>query len=149
DRGVSMMRIPQFALKAPASCPAHAAALAACKDDGGTSPQSGPAPRILAGAGITGTIEAIPTQGLVVQVLGEDGRPDAGVDVHFEVLPDPVAPFAPRILVANVGSSTFGTVAGATTDAEGRATGRVRPGGPAGPTGGSLAVPVSSARGTV
>ncbi len=139
-----MMRIPQFALKAAATCLALAAALAACKDDGGTSPQTGPALRILAGAGITDTIEAIPTQGLVVQVLGEDGRPDAGVDVHFEVLPDPVAPFAPRILVANVGSSTFGTVAGATTDAEGRATVRIRLGGRAGPTGVIISVPLYS-----
>src|SRR5690606_17678883 len=139
-----MMRIPQFALKAAATCLALAAALAACKDDGGTSPQTGPALRILAGAGITDTISTAPVQGLVVQVLGEDGRPDAGVDVRFEVLPDPEMPFVQRMQVGAVAEPTFGPVAGATTDADGRATVRVRLGERAGPAGVLVSVPLHS-----
>jgi len=137
-----MMRIPQITLNAGLTCLALAAAIAACKDDGGTSPQTGPALRIIAGAGIADTISAVPVQGLVVQVMGEDGQPAAGVEVRFEVPADPEPPFLPRMQVGAVGAATFGTVAGATTHADGRATVRVRLGERAGPASVVISVPL-------
>lgn len=136
-----MMWIPQTALKAAVACLALAAALAACNDDGGSPPLAGPALRILAGAGITDTISTAPVQGLVVQVLGEDGRPDAGVEVRFEV-PQSGDPTAHRLAVSAVTASSFSLVAGATTDEKGRATVRVRLGSLAGPAGVVITVPL-------
>jgi hypothetical protein len=139
-----MTRNPQTALKAALTCLALAGALSAC-EDGGTSPPTGPALRILAGAGVTDTISTAPLQGLVVQVLDEDGQPDVGVEVRFEVPSDAGTPFVPpRIQVAAVGAPTFGAVAGATTDANGRATVRVRLGERAGPAGIVISVPLYS-----
>ena len=137
-----MTRNPQTVMKAAVACAALAGALLACDDDGGTSPQTGPALRIVAGAGITDTISAIPAQGLVVQVLDEDGRPEPGVDVRFEVPLDPVAPYPPRMAVASVGATWFDVVASDTMDSNGRAVARVQLGERAGPAGVVISVPL-------
>ncbi|HET9983307.1 MAG TPA: hypothetical protein VFQ38_06960 [Longimicrobiales bacterium] len=106
-------------------------ALVACGSEGPAGPR-GPQLRVIAGAGGTDTIESAPAQGLVVQVLGESGRPEAGVEVRFEAPVIDVGGRPARMSVSSVASPGFGSVAGATTDAEGRATVRVRYGTVAG-----------------
>ncbi|MGH7460858.1 MAG: TolB family protein [Longimicrobiales bacterium] len=107
-----------------------------CGGDDGTNPD-GPSLRILAGAGVTDTIGAFPTQGLVVQVRGADGRPDAGVEVRFDASAQ-----TSLVGVVGVGQNFPVTVAGATTDANGRATVLVRFGSRAGDGFVSVAVPL-------
>ncbi|HET9983308.1 MAG TPA: hypothetical protein VFQ38_06965 [Longimicrobiales bacterium] len=99
-------------------------ALVACGSEGPAGPR-GPQLRLIAGAGGTDTIESAPAQGLVVQVLGESGRPEAGVEVRFEA-PALESGGRPNVQVGAVGAAGFGGVAGATTDADGRAAVRVR-----------------------
>jgi hypothetical protein len=96
-----------------------AAALSACGDS--SDPGDGPRLRVLAGANLTDTIGAAPAQGLVVQVIGENGRPDAGVEVRFDASSQ-----NSLMRVVGVGQAQPGVVAGATTDGNGRATSLVR-----------------------
>jgi hypothetical protein len=57
----------------------------------------------------------------VVQVIGENGRPDAGVEVRFDASSQ-----NSLMRVVGVGQAQPGVVAGATTDGNGRATSLVR-----------------------
>jgi hypothetical protein len=75
---------------------------------------------VLAGHSLADTISMTPAQGLVVRLRDEDGKPEVGIEVRFE------APTASRMLVSTVGGFSFGTVAGAVTDAEGRAAVRTQ-----------------------
>src|SRR5690606_35367632 len=116
-----------------------ALAILAC-GDGSTNPADGPALRILAGANLTDTIGAAPLQGLVVQVLDSDGRPEPGVEVQFESAPD-VTPAPPLVYVGAVGDRWMLRTVSDTTDGKGRATVRVRLGDQVGPASIVIRVP--------
>lgn len=117
-----------------------ALAILAC-GDGSTNPADGPALRILAGANLTDTIGAAPLQGLVVQVLDSDGRPEPGVEVQFESAPD-VTPAPPLVYVGAVGDRWMLRTVSDTTDGKGRATVRVRLGDQVGPASIVIRVPL-------
>lgn len=112
--------------------------LASCSGDEGANPVD-PLGRadlsILTGAGTTDTILARPVQGLVVRVLGDDGEPEDGVSVTF-------ASEDRSMLVAAVTDQGFAYSAVTDTDAEGRATVRVRFGDEAGPAAIRIEVPL-------
>jgi WD40 repeat protein len=93
--------------------------VSACSRDG--TSLEGASLRILAGANLTDTIGAQPTQGLAVQVRGASGSPERGVDVRFDATST-----TSLMGVGTVGQSSPGTVAAATTDANGRAVVLVR-----------------------
>jgi Tol biopolymer transport system component len=108
-----------------------AAAMLATACDGGpndpTPEPVKPGIGIVAGAGTTDTVQATPVQALNVLVTSPDGKPAAGAPVLFE------SGFAtvgtnrvPTMTVGPVVSSTFTTSVGATTDASGVASVRVR-----------------------
>lgn len=111
------------------------APLATCGDDVAGANDGKRGLSITAGSGVTDTINAIPTQGLVVRVLGDDGAPEVGVEVRFDA-----SAASSRMFVASVSASSFGAVAGVTTDPSGRATVRVKLGNTTGP--GAIAVSV-------
>jgi WD40 repeat protein len=95
------------------------AALSACGDS--VDPEGGPRLRILAGANLTDTIGAAPVQGLVVQVINESGRPEAGVEVRFDATSQ-----SSLMRVGRVGDAQQSLVTAATTDGNGRAIALVR-----------------------
>jgi hypothetical protein len=108
--------------------------LAGCEDPAGS--ELGPSLRILAGSNVTDTITFAPAQGLVVQVRGEGGRPEADVQVRFESTSDS------NMAVASIAQASWTMVVGATTDVNGRATIRVRLGSRAGPGWVAISVPL-------
>ncbi len=55
----------------------------ACSNGPSEPRESGPDLEILAGAGLSDTISAMPGQGLTVRVRGESGRPEQDVDVRL------------------------------------------------------------------
>lgn len=121
-----------------------AATAAAC--DGGPSdsnpPTSDPGVRVSAGAQVTDTIGVAPTQALVVQVTGPNGRPASNAVVRFEsVLVGTGFDETPTVWVAREGTSAFAYAVTDTTDTEGRASVRVLLGGRAGPGGVKVMVP--------
>ena len=87
--------------------------------DSPTESDNGPSLRVVAGAGTTDTIGFAPTQGLVVEVRDEAGKPAAGVEVRFE------SSNTGGMRVSGVGDNYWDQVKGATTDANGRAAVRV------------------------
>lgn len=100
--------------------------LSACGEDSATPEESGGGRvglAIVAGAGVTDTITAQPTQALVVQLVDEKAHPQVGIDVRFEV------PSGGNMSVSSVAGDAFGTVTSSVTDAKGRAGARVRLGG--------------------
>ncbi len=102
----------------------------------GPPPPSGPSLKILAGAGVADTISSSPAQGLVVQVMGEKGKPESGVAVEFEARGMPGCDYIYLCSGMQISTATdgtgFGTAASVVTDGEGRAVVRVRYGSIAG-----------------
>jgi hypothetical protein len=112
-------------------------AMTACNDDPAKPAVVGPSLRIVASSALSDTISALPTQGLVVQVLNAAGRPDPGVEVRFEVVGD-------RMHVRGAGQSTFGAAGSAVTDAAGQASVGIRYGLIIGPAAIAVSVPTRS-----
>ena len=77
--------------------------------------------RIVAGAGVSDTVQARPLQALVVEVR-EGGHPRPGLIVYFQTLPtaDTTRRFESTILTSNIAANSFGTLTSDTTDASGR-----------------------------
>ena len=99
-----------------------------------------PGIEFLAGSAVTDTAFAIPVQALVAEVRGPGGALQPGVLVRFEsVLSGGVQ--SPTVFVGPVESNSFGTLATATTDAQGRAAVRVRLGRVVGTGGVVVSVP--------
>ena len=92
--------------------------------------------RIVAGAGVSDTVQARPLQALVVEVR-EGGHPRPGLIVYFQTLPtaDTTRRFESTILTSNIAANSFGTLTSDTTDASGRASVLVQLGTVAGDAG--------------
>ena len=102
-----------------------------------------PALTLVAGAGLTDTIGAAPAQGLVVQVTGTNGKPEAGVAVDFEVPPDlGGAGLAIYRLALSPDGTVFQPGTAVMTDALGRAVVRLRLGTLPGPALVTVTVPL-------
>jgi len=116
-------------------------AAAGCRDSAGPGDQGLDKPGIslVAGAGITDTIDAAQLQALVVQVRGSDGKLVSGTLVRFDAMPteDSTRRFEPAIVVCvlsvpsceSYGNRSFATD---TTDERGRAKVLIRLGRVAG-----------------
>jgi hypothetical protein len=115
---------------------ALAGAFAGCDGDGPLPPGSVPSVRVITGADLTDTISTTPSQGLVVLVRGEDGRPDSGVEVRFE------SPAIGRMEVSGIAQTFFSDFTTAVTDEAGRAVVRVRMSTRAGPAWIAAVVPL-------
>jgi hypothetical protein len=116
--------------------------LAGCVDSVGPEPEGPGGLRIIAGADLTDTVLAIPTQGLVVEVRDQRGTPMSGVVVRFTSLTRDTAGFAmSTVYVGSADSPFFGSFASETTNDRGRATVRIQLGTIAGPGGVVVAVP--------
>ncbi len=103
-------------------------------DASGPSQPVAPTLKVVAGAGLTDTIGAAPTQGLVAQVTGTNGKPEAGVAVDFEVAPDTTVAGAPLArLTLSPDGVLYQSGAAVMTDAQGRAVVRLRFGTVPGP----------------
>ena len=107
--------------------------------EGPTGPADKPGVRVVAGAGITDTVDAQLAQSLVVEVRGADGALVSGVVVEFQPQPvggatDPSS--EPSMSVCHVSlvdcDNLFGALVTDTTDASGRASATVRMGHVAG-----------------
>ncbi len=119
-------------------------ALACGKSPDGPPGGSGPALRILAGAGLSDTIEARPNQQLVVRVWWPSGEPAGGVAVVFDAADAGCLggySGCLRMLVAPGVADTFTSSASSATDANGRAVVRLRMGTLAGPASVRITVP--------
>ena len=134
---------PTFSAVPASAVPASARAVVlallltpiACDDDGtGTGPEEErgePGVHIVAGAGVTDSIDAEPTQALVVEVFDEDGHAAVGAVVRFETV-DWAGPAATS--PAWTATSTRSRPSIRSTNAAGRqpsctsAPGRARPG---------------------
>ena len=102
-------------------CAVGAGALS-CSDNTVTGP-TGATLRIIAGAGISDTVTALPSQALVVEVRGPDGKPATGTVVRFLSLPiDATHPYTLGVLVSSPTSTFFTGFDGEHADARGRAT---------------------------
>jgi hypothetical protein len=127
---------------AVATCSALGLALVGACSDGGAAPEEPAGPpglRVVAGAGVTDTIEAEPAQALLVGLRDADGKPVAGEIVRFQGVPN--ADGSPRNLdVSPVAARSFAFLAVDTTDARGQAAAMVRLGARAGA--GAVAVTV-------
>jgi hypothetical protein len=121
--------------------------LANCGGDSTGPGDNKPGIRAVAGAGITDTVDALPSQKLVVEVRGENGALAIGVEVWFEPTATSEAPgnyYDPTVRVCRRSAVTCtGLELGArdTTDAQGRAKATVRMGRVAGPGVVQLVVP--------
>lgn len=97
-------------------------------------PRKDPGFRVVAGADVADSVEVRPVQALVVELIGDDGKPRAGVPVRFE---STVAGSGwnarPTVLVSEVETGAFRGEVTDTTDDEGRAYARVQLGTVAGP----------------
>lgn len=118
--------------------------------DGPTTPPGGssqPALQILAGAGTTDTIEAVPRQALVIRVVGANGKPLAGRIVNFASTPISVPPgttlpsWIPPTTTAVATVEGWSAIGSGITDAEGRVGALVRMGAVAGPAAIVVSVP--------
>lgn len=121
--------------------------LASCGGDS-IGPSNDPGVRAVAGAGITDTVDAEPSQALVVEVRDQNGALASGVEVRFEPKASPyyyetllVCPLSAVHCAAYFGHDYFGQVVTDTTDARGRATVLVGMGRVAGPGVVRLVVP--------
>lgn len=109
---------------------------------GNDTPDKDPGLHVIAGANVADTVLAAPLQALTVELIGEDGKPLAGVPVRFEaaVTNTPEGPVAP-VLVSDVGGDRFAALVADSTDAAGRAHARVAFGTVAGPGSVRVVVP--------
>jgi hypothetical protein len=121
--------------------------LASCGGDS-IGPSNDPGVRAVAGAGITDTVDAEPSQALVVEVRDQNGALASGVEVRFEPKASPyyyetllVCPLSAVHCAAYFGHDYFGQVVTDTTDARGRAKVLVGMGRVAGPGVVRLVVP--------
>lgn len=108
----------------------------ACGSEGPSGPgeRLEPGIHVVAGADLADTAWATPVQALSVRIVGPDRRARPGLEVRFEsVLVSGRYGSTASVLVTDVASSTFGISSTDTTNAEGRATARVRLGEVAGP----------------
>lgn len=116
-------------------------ALSCGKSPDAPPPPTGPALKIIAGAGLTDTIQARPVQGLAVQVLGPTGKPESGVGVDFETCPGASGSDCYLMKISPALDGFFTRKASTTTDAEGRAVVQLRMDVRAGPTYVKITVP--------
>ncbi|HET6231107.1 MAG TPA: hypothetical protein VFE05_13620 [Longimicrobiaceae bacterium] len=117
---------------------------AACSGSpsGSEPPKSTPGVRVAGGDQVTDSIDATPQQALVVQVTEPNGKPAAGTIVQFEaVVAGTGFDQTPSMWMASVGTDVFEGFTAATTDAEGRASVRVRMGSHAGAGAVTITVP--------
>jgi len=121
-----------------------AAFLAVCRAES-TEPSGPVAPKlvIVAQPATTDTVDSTPSQALVIEVRGVDGKPKPHVVVRFTALPstDPMRRAQPTVSVANVTSSTYFPFVADSSDARGRVSVLVRFGVIAGATGIEMNVP--------
>lgn len=99
---------------------------------------------IVAGASVTDTTLGKPVQALVVEVRGEDGKPQPGLVVRFEGVPvrTPVVGGSPvEMYVARVEDNRLASFMADTTDAQGRVQALVQMGTLAGPARVAITVP--------
>ena len=109
---------------------------------GGVGPNGVRGIQMVAGAGITDTITAEPTQSLVVEVRDERGEARSGIVVRFEPLAGPSGyPYDANILVGALDQRDWAWLVVDTTDSRGRASARIKLGGTAGPASVQVAVP--------
>ena len=113
---------------------AATAVAAACDNPAGSRLE--PGLHVVSGAGVTDTVDALPLHPLVVQLIGDDGKPRIGVPVRFRsVVVDGEWARMGSVLVSAPEEVVFAGFATDTTDAEGRAYARVRLGAVPGPGG--------------
>jgi hypothetical protein len=96
--------------------------LSGCGGDGPTEPAGTPGLHVVAGAGVTDTVDAILPAELVVELRDQNAKPRAGVAVVFFVSEFNFS----GAMVARSGTLDFQLEVVDTTDASGRATARVR-----------------------
>lgn len=110
-------------------------ALACGKSPDGPPPASGPALRIISGAGLADTIQATPSRGLLVEVRGATGKPDSGLVVLFEAPLRSSSSYSgcQTILLSSAHVDVFACAGDAITGADGRGLVRTRMGAVAGP----------------
>lgn len=121
---------------------ALAAATAACGDPSGSGSKLEPGVRVSAGDQVADSIDALPVQALVVQVAGPNGKPVSGAVVQFEAtIVGTGFEQTASVWLAPVGSNEFESFVSAATDAQGRASVRVRLGSRAGQGGVDVTVP--------
>lgn len=95
-------------------------AVVACRDS--TSPtQKGPPLSIIAGSGVTDTVDAKLSQALIVEVRGSDGLPARNVIVRFQSI-FATGGLTPLALVAPLVSNSYSYFVVDTTDSRGRAS---------------------------
>ncbi len=125
--------------------------VAACGGDGSTAPREASI-RIVAGAGVTDTIDANLVQALIVEVRASGGQlAPVGTLVRFEAQPNPLPRtyYDPAVLVCTLAAPTCGPngfgdpaqLVADLTDAQGRAKVIVRLGHVAGPAAVQVIVP--------
>jgi hypothetical protein len=109
-------------------------AAVACSTNPAAPKNLDPGIHLLAGAGVSDTIDAVRPQAIIVQVIGPDGNPVPGTAVMFEATKfgEGTPQELPTMMVSGITQSDFTTSLGATTDSEGKASVRVRFGGRAG-----------------
>ncbi|MFL5481888.1 MAG: TolB family protein [Gemmatimonadaceae bacterium] len=99
--------------------------LTACGDSATGPSASEPSLKVIAGAGVTDTIETQPIQALVVEARGEGGKVISGAVVRFEAQPstDPNRPYDPAVSVCGltVPMCNYSQFVTDTTDRSGRA----------------------------
>jgi WD40-like Beta Propeller Repeat len=125
---------PRGRSRRPLSLVAGALVLAACGDKDPLHPGTRGV-RVVAGAGVTDTIQAEPVQSLVVEVRDESGKLRSGLVVRFESRPaGPEQPYrGSQAYVAPLDRNVFTNLVADTTDGRGRASARVKLGSVAGP----------------
>lgn len=122
---------------------AVAAVAAGCENPASEGePRKEPGFRVIAGAGVDDSVDARPVQALAVELIGDDGRPRAGVPVRFEAsMVTGSWGLTPSVHVSEVETDAFRDAVTDTTDAQGRAYARVKLGTVAGPGSVVAAVP--------
>lgn len=82
----------------------------ACSGDGATENTGTPGIRVLFGAGVTDTIDAVPLQALVVELRTPRGKPARRTPVRFEARPptDPARQSEPALFVCSVSVAVCG-----------------------------------------
>jgi hypothetical protein len=117
----------------------------ACAKSPDAPPTHGEALNVVAGAGLSDTIQATPSPGLVVEVRGPTGQPESGLTVIFEACPvsDDYYTCSPTLLAPTL-DVPFAQTASTTTDENGRTVVRMRMGTLAGPASVRITAPLYS-----